>query len=59
MNWIRSPLGNSPFYGYYHAILRPKNLADMMLFTPTDSYHYMNEYPNCVHWANCTGMLLC
>ena len=56
MNWIRSPLGNSPFYGYYHAILRPKNLADMMLFTPTDSYHYIKQYPNCAHWRNCTGM---
>ncbi len=26
----------------------------MMLITPSDSYHYSAEYPNCTAWQNCT-----
>ncbi len=26
----------------------------MALITPTDSYHYINTWPNCPGWTNCT-----
>ena len=54
MNYNQSPLGNSPFYGTYHAIMRPSYMAEGTYLTPTDSYHYETQYPNCVQWKNCT-----
>ena len=55
-NWVRSPSANILRYvGTYDVVLRPKYVEDMILFTPTDSYHYEKQFPNCTSWPNCTG----
>jgi hypothetical protein len=53
-NFNQSPLGNSPYYGTWHAILKPKYIEKLALLTTTDSYHYEPQWPHCTGWANCT-----
>eukprot|EP00750_Incisomonas_marina_P021863 INCI4775.1.p1 GENE.INCI4775.1~~INCI4775.1.p1 ORF type:complete len:456 (-),score=58.05 INCI4775.1:1120-2487(-) len=55
-NYKRSPLGNTLRFGVVNAILRPKYVAPLVMFTPSDSWHYQKQFPNCTSWPNCTGM---
>ena len=55
-NFVHSPMGNVLHYvGTFVVVLRPKYIEDMMLITPSDSFHFEAEYPKCKHWTNCTG----
>lgn len=56
-NYKRSPLGNTLRFGVLNAILRPKYVAPLVMFTPSDSWHYQKQFPNCTSWPNCTGMV--
>jgi len=55
MNYERTPLGNTPGFGLFTAVLRPKYVEDKILFTPTDSGKYYTQIPNCTVWPNCVA----
>ena len=57
MNFARSPAANTPQFGGVDAIFRQKYIADMIMFTPTDTgaARYDKKFPNCTQWPNCTA----
>jgi len=52
-NFRRTPLCNTEYFGPFDAVLRPSYVHDKILFTPTDSYKYYTQIPNCTVWPGC------
>ena len=50
-----SPIGNTDYFGDLITVMRPSYARDIMLITPSDSYHYATQYPHCDRWPNCTA----
>jgi len=53
LNFHRNPLGNTPNFGTFSAVMRPSFVADKIMFTPTDSAKYHDQIPHCTLWPGC------